>query len=63
MPRKHGPRYAIKGKKKAWVTRNKDGTFKKWTNKARSLRVDRLWKAPQGTRPGQGARKDYRRKE
>jgi len=57
--KRHGPRYAIKGKKRAWVTRDKKGRFKKWTRKKRSLATDRVWRAPKGKAPGYGFKKDY----
>lgn len=59
--KRHGPRYAIKGKRRAWVVRDVEGKFKKWVNKKRSISVDKLWKAPKGKHPGYGHRKDYSR--
>ena len=56
---KHGPRYSIRGKPKAWVTRDKTGKFKKWTRKKRSLPQDRARRAPEGSVPGYGFKKDY----
>jgi hypothetical protein len=58
-PKSHGPRYGIKRVKKAWVTRDKSGKFKKWTRKKRSLASDKVWKAPKATRRGTGNRRDW----
>jgi len=57
--KRHGPRYAVKGKKKAWVVRDKKGRFKKWVRKKRSLATDRVWKARLGKKPGYGFKVDY----
>lgn len=62
MPKRkktHGPRYSIEGKTRSWVTRDSKGRFKKWTGKKRSLAADRVRRAPKGTTPGYGFKKDY----
>jgi len=56
----HGPRYSVKGKRSAWVIRDKKGRFKRWVKKKRSLATDRVWKASKAEAPGYGHRKDYR---
>jgi hypothetical protein len=55
----HGPRYSIEGKTRSWVTRDSKGRFKKWTGKKKSLAADRVRRAPKGTTPGYGFKKDY----
>lgn len=55
----HGPRYSIEGKTRSWVTRDSKGRFKKWTRKKKSLAADRVRRAPKGTTPGYGFKKDY----
>jgi hypothetical protein len=58
--KRHGPRYKLKRTPKHYVTRNADGTFKKFTRVGRSLASDRVWKAKKKTKkPGYGNRKDW----
>ena len=57
-----GRRYNMKRTPHHWVTRNADGTFRKWTNKSRSNKADRRKKAKTTVKPGYGHRGDQKRK-
>jgi hypothetical protein len=56
--KRHGPRYKLKRTPRHFVTRDAKGQFKKFTRIGRSLRQDRVWKAPKERRSGFGHRKD-----
>ena len=53
-----GRRYRIKRTPHHWVTRNADGTFRKWTNIKRALAIDKSKKAKKKVKPGFGYKGD-----
>ena len=53
-------RYLIK--KKFYVVRRKDGTFKRWTRVGKSLKADRRTKAKRIVKSGYGHRGDQKRR-
>jgi len=53
-------RYLVK--KKFYVVRRKDGTFKKWTRVGKSLKADRKVKAKTIVKSGYGHRGDQKRR-
>ena len=49
-----GRRFRIKRTPRYWVTRNANGTFRKWTSIKKSLAVDKAKKAKKKVKPGFG---------
>jgi len=47
-------RYSIKSRPNSWVERGKDGKFKNWTNKGRSIQEDRRIHAKKVVKAGYG---------
>ena len=56
-------RYSIKSRPKSWVVRNKDGTFKDWHAKSRSVPLDRAKTSKNKVKAGYGHQGDQKTRE